>query len=64
MARGWNEIKERAVKFSKEREDTVNGNVYSWPFIKEPDEKKRIEFLFVLYDRYTAGMFGMEKKKK
>ncbi|MCW3107998.1 MAG: methylase [Segetibacter sp.] len=31
------------------------------PFITET---KRIEFLFELYDKYTSGMFGDEKKKK
>jgi hypothetical protein len=31
------------------------------PFI---NETKRIEFLFELYDKYTAGMFVKEKKKK
>ncbi|HNW90970.1 MAG TPA: N-6 DNA methylase [Bacteroidales bacterium] len=31
------------------------------PFI---NETKRIEFLFELYDKYTAGMFAEEKKKK
>ncbi|MCW3105957.1 MAG: hypothetical protein JWQ09_463 [Segetibacter sp.] len=30
------------------------------PFI---NETKRIEFLFELYDKYTSGMFGEEKKK-
>ena len=31
------------------------------PFI---NETKRIEFLFELYDKYTSGMFGEEKKMK
>ena len=31
------------------------------PFI---NETKRIEFLFELYDKYTAGLFAVEKKKK
>ena len=31
------------------------------PFI---NETKRIEFLFELYDKYTSGMFRVEKKKK
>jgi len=31
------------------------------PFI---NETKRIEFLFELYDKYTAGLFVKEKKKK
>ncbi len=30
------------------------------PFI---NETKRIEFLFELYDKYTSGMFGSERKK-
>jgi hypothetical protein len=29
-----------------------------------PNETKRIEYLFELYDQYTAGMFNPEKKKK
>ena len=31
------------------------------PFI---NETKRIEFLFELYDKYTSGMFAVEKVKK
>jgi hypothetical protein len=31
------------------------------PFI---NETKRIAFLFELYDKYTSGMFGKEKKKR
>jgi len=31
------------------------------PFI---NETKRIEFLFELYDKYTAGLFVKEKKTK
>lgn len=33
----------------------------SQPF---PNEAKRIEFLFELYDKYTAGLFAKEKKPK
>ena len=33
----------------------------SQPF---PNETKRIEFLFELYDKYTSGMFPTEKKSK
>lgn len=33
----------------------------SQPF---PNETKRIEFLFELYDKYTSGIFGIEKTKK
>ena len=29
-----------------------------------PNETKRIEFLFELYDKYTAGLFVKEKKTK
>lgn len=29
-----------------------------------PSETKRIEYLFELYDQYTAGLFKTEKKKK
>jgi hypothetical protein len=29
-----------------------------------PNETKRIEFLFELYDKYTAGLFAKEKKKE
>jgi len=35
MALGWNEIKERAVKFSKEWEDTSNENADAKPFLVE-----------------------------
>jgi len=31
------------------------------PFL---NETKRIEYLFELYDKYTAGLFAVEKKKK
>ena len=31
------------------------------PFV---NETKRIEFLFVLYDKYIAGMFAVEKKNR
>jgi hypothetical protein len=54
MPLSWNEIKSRATAFSKEWEDEVS----------EDAEAKRIEFLFELYDKYTAGMFAKEKKKK
>lgn len=29
-----------------------------------PDEARRIEYLFELYDKYTAGLFKKEKKKR
>lgn len=29
-----------------------------------PSEAKRMEFLFELYEKYTAGLFGEEKKGK
>ncbi len=41
----------------------------SWNEIKDRlqpflSETKRIEFLFELYDKYSAGLFGREKKKR
>ena len=35
MALGWNEIKDRAVKFSKEWEDTYNEEADAKPFLVE-----------------------------
>jgi hypothetical protein len=35
MALGWNEIKERAVKFSKEWEGTFNKEADAKPFLVE-----------------------------
>jgi hypothetical protein len=72
MALGWNEIKERAVKFSKEWEDTIliemksRGKNLERAYRPQPfiNETKRIEFLFELYDKYTAGLFAKEKKNK
>ena len=84
MALSWNEIKDRAIAFSKELADlydpltmppslvkahneldkAVDLSYRSQPFTTET---KRIEFLFELYEKYTAGMFAGEgegKKKK
>jgi hypothetical protein len=47
MALSWNEIKDRALKFSNECSGT-----------------KRMEFLFELYEKYTADLFTGEKVKK
>jgi hypothetical protein len=79
MPLSWNEIKDRAIHFSKEWEndpltmppDLVKAHqeldkavdlcYRPQPFI---NETKRIEYLFELYDRYTAGLFAVEKKGK
>ena len=100
MILGWNEIKERAVRFSKEWKDAFNEEADAKQFFIEffnifgiynlltipPDlvkahneldkavdldyrpqpfanETKRIEFLFELYDKYTAGLFAKKKGK-
>lgn len=57
MALGWNEIKDRGVRFSYEAVDLA---YRPQPFMSET---KRIEFLFELYDRYTRGIWGEGKKK-
>jgi len=49
------------VKAHNELDKAVDLAYRSQPFI---NETKRIEFLFELYDKYTAGMFAVEKKKK
>ena len=110
MPLSWNEIKSRALAFSKEWENEVSEdaeaksfwddffNVFGisrrrvalpslWPntippvLVKAhqqldkavdlcyrpqpfPNETKRIEYLFELYDKYTAGLFVKEKKSK
>ncbi|MCK5856991.1 MAG: hypothetical protein KAG64_05845 [Bacteroidales bacterium] len=50
MALSWNEIKNRALKFSNEWAD-------------ETKENARIEYLFDLYNEYTSPMFNEKKKK-
>ena len=49
------------VKAHNELDKAVDLSYRSQPFI---NETKRIEFLFELYDKYTAGLFVAEKKKK
>ncbi len=52
----------KLVKAHQELDKAVDLSYRSNPF---PGETKRIEFLFDLYEKYTAGMFvGIEKKKK
>ncbi len=48
------------VKAHNELDKAVDQCYRSQPFL---NETKRIEFLFELYDRYTAGLFAGEKKK-
>ena len=49
------------VKAHKDLDKAVDLAYRSQPFI---NETKRIEFLFELYDKYTAGIFAVNKKKK
>jgi hypothetical protein len=49
------------VKAHRELDRLVDLAYRRQPF---PSETKRIEFLFELYDKYTAGLFPAEKKKK
>ena len=49
------------VKAHRELDKAVDLAYRPQPF---PSETKRIEFLFELYDKYTAGLFPAEKKKK
>ena len=49
------------VKAHQELDKAVDLCYRPQPFITET---KRIEYLFELYDRYTAGLFAMEKKAK
>jgi hypothetical protein len=54
MALSWNEIKDRAVAFSKEWEGTFN----------EDGDAYRMEDLFEWNKNYTAGLVEVEKKSK
>ncbi|HAQ18013.1 MAG TPA: SAM-dependent methyltransferase [Prolixibacteraceae bacterium] len=49
------------VKAHNELDKAVDLAYRPQPFI---NETKRIEFLFELYDKYTAGLFAKDKKKK
>lgn len=49
------------VKAHQELDKAVDLCYRPQPF---QSETKRIEFLFELYDKYTAGLFGKEKGKK
>ncbi|MBS1509556.1 MAG: class I SAM-dependent DNA methyltransferase [Bacteroidetes bacterium] len=49
------------VKAHQQLDKAVDLSYRPQPFI---NETKRIEFLFELYDKYTAGLFVKEKKKK
>ena len=50
----------RLVKAHQELDKAVDLCYRSQPFVSET---KRIEFLFELYEKYTAGLFVKEKKK-
>ncbi|MBZ5859433.1 class I SAM-dependent DNA methyltransferase [Flavihumibacter profundi] len=49
------------IKAHQQLDKAVDLAYRSQPF---PNETKRIEYLFELYDKYTAGMFVKEKKSK
>lgn len=49
MPISWNEIRHRAIAFSREWADTHNNT-------------KRMEFLFELYEKYTAGLLADRRK--
>jgi hypothetical protein len=49
------------VKAHNELDKAVDLAYRPQPFV---NETKRIEFLFELYDKYTAGLFAKEKKQK
>ena len=49
------------VKAHQELDKAVDLCYRPQPFI---NETKRIEYLFELYDRYTAGLFAVEKRGK
>ncbi len=51
----------KLVKAHNELDKAVDLCYRSQAFV---NETKRIEFLFELYEKYTAGMFKVEKKKK
>jgi hypothetical protein len=48
------------VKAHNELDKAVDLSYRPQPFI---NETKRIEFLFELYDKYTAGLFAGKKKQ-
>jgi len=49
------------VKAHQELDRAVDLCYRPQPF---PNETRRIEFLFELYDRYTAGLFATKKGRK
>lgn len=51
----------KLVKAHQELDKAVDLCYRPQPF---PNETKRIEFLFELYDKYTAGLFAKEKKTR
>jgi hypothetical protein len=68
MVLSINEIKERAVRFSKEWADTSNEEAESKPFVEAFFDvfgitRKRVA-LFELYEKYTAELFTTVKEKE
>ncbi len=75
MTLSWNEIKDRAlanlynpltmppalIKAHNELDKAVDQAYRSAPFTSDA---KRMEFLFELYEKYTAELFTTKKKEK
>jgi len=55
------QISTKYVKAHNELDKAVDLAYRPQAFI---NEAKRIEFIFELYDKYTAGLFAKDKKKK
>jgi len=52
MPISWNEIRQNAIRFSREWAEAFTS------------DRKRVEFLFALYERNTAPLLPAEKKGK
>jgi len=66
MFLSWNEVKKRALEFSKEWENEINGNTVDFCYSPQtfPKETSVLEFLFDIYRKYTKPMFTIKKKGK
>ena len=53
MALSWNEIKERAVTFSKEWENTISEDAEAKPFFK----RDSLELLSLIFSIYNSFLF-------
>ncbi len=66
MALSWNEIKDRALRFSRKWKDETCERAVDLCYCPQAfkSETARIEFLFDLYNQYTNAMFYEDKKNK